>query len=134
MPVQGAAASESMAEPLVHESHAGTLNPGRQAIQADRLNPQHYRHRASLLEEEDRLGEAVSAWRTVLYLEPHDAMAHFQLANLYRRQGHEPDAQRHYRNALGLLEDGGALSNDEKVGAGELICWIKEMLDGGLEA
>ena len=132
--VQTPAVPESVEELPVAPPHSGPLRPCCQSLPTDRLNPQHYRHQASLLEEGDRLGEAVSAWRTVLYLEPHDAMAHFQLANLYRRQGQEQDAQRHYRNALGLLETGGEVMQDEKVGAGELICWIKEMLDGGLDA
>ena len=73
------------------------------AIAADRFNPGHYYLRASILQEQGRLPEAVADLRKALYLDQDFIPAHILLGNLTRRQGNRRGSSRHFRNALRLL-------------------------------
>ena len=73
------------------------------AIAADRFNPGHYYLRASILQEQGRLYEAVDDLRKALYLDQDFIPAHILLGNLTLRQGNRRGSSRHFRNALRLL-------------------------------
>jgi chemotaxis protein methyltransferase CheR len=73
------------------------------AIAADRFNPGHYYLRASILEEQGKLHEAVDDLRKALYLDQDFIPAHILLGNLTLRQENRRGSSRHFRNALRLL-------------------------------
>jgi chemotaxis protein methyltransferase CheR len=73
------------------------------AIAADTMNAASRYLLALIRIEQRRPEEATSALRKALYLEPDLVVAHFTLANLYRRQGKKREAERHVRNALLVL-------------------------------
>ncbi len=108
-----AAASEEL-----EETHAGALavralaNQGKlaqalavceQAIAADKLEPGLHYLCATILQEQDREGEAIAALKRALYLDPNFMLAHFALGNLALRQGNVWAAKKSFENVLALL-------------------------------
>lgn len=73
------------------------------AITADKLDPMWTWLRASILQEQGHVDAAIAALQRTLYLDPHHALAHFALGNLFTRQGRHTQARRHLRNALAIL-------------------------------
>jgi chemotaxis protein methyltransferase CheR len=73
------------------------------AVAADRLNPGGYYLLATILQEQDRVEEAVAALRRALYLDPDFVLAYVALGNLALRQGKCEESNRHNQNALALL-------------------------------
>ena len=59
--------------------------------------------RAGILQELQRPNEALLALRNVLFLDPGHVLAHFTMANLYRRQDQPPAAEKHLANVRRLL-------------------------------
>ena len=62
----------------------------------------HFLH-AAILQELQRDDEAMLALRNVLFLDPGHVLAHFTMANLYRRQERLPAAAKHLANVRRLL-------------------------------
>ena len=94
------------------------------AIAADRFNPGHYYLRASILQEQSRLNEAVADLKKALYLDQDFIPAHILLGTLTRQQGNKKGSSRHFQNALKLLGRRPAeevLSNAEGLTAGRLM-------------
>lgn len=87
----------------------GRLEPGLtwcdRAIAADRLNASLRFLKASIVQELGNATDAVRLFKEVLYLDPSHVMAHYALANQYRRMGRTKDAALHFRNAMTLLSD-----------------------------
>jgi chemotaxis protein methyltransferase CheR len=108
-------------------------------ISADRCNPEYYYLRASILQEQGRLPEAISDLRKALYLDQDFIPAHILLGNLTLRQGSKRGSSRNFRNALNLLsrrprEE--VISGAEGLTAGRLIEMIRATrgdlgIDGG---
>jgi chemotaxis protein methyltransferase CheR len=72
-------------------------------IAADKLNAAaHYVHAAVLLEH-DRPDEARRSLQRALYLDPAFVLAYFALGNLARSLGNHGEADKHFANALRLL-------------------------------
>ena len=93
---------------LVHScANAGDLTGAlrwcEKAMAADKLDPVYPYLRATILQEQDRIEEAVAALRRALYLDADLVMAHFSLGNLLRRQEKIRGAKKHFENALELL-------------------------------
>jgi chemotaxis protein methyltransferase CheR len=86
------------------------LAASERAIAADKLNPALYYLDATILQEEDRDGEAMAALKRALYLDPRFVLAHFSLGNLAQRRGNAMAAKRSFENALALL---GACGQDD---------------------
>ena len=74
------------------------------AVSFDALNPVYRFLRAMVMQELGRLDEAMRSLEQALYLDQDFIMAHFALGNLAKRLGRRALAQRHFRNALTLLE------------------------------
>jgi chemotaxis protein methyltransferase CheR len=95
----------------------------KQVAAADKLNPRWCYLLATILQEQGELEEAVTALRRALYLDQDCALAHFALGNLTRRQGKAKDADRHFGNALSILNRCGRdelLPESEGITAGRL--------------
>lgn len=74
------------------------------AIVADKLNPQNHYLLATILEELGQDDAAEQSLKRALYLEPNFVLAHFALGNLRLSQRRHGEAQRHFANALALLQ------------------------------
>ncbi len=73
------------------------------AIAADKLDPGlHYLY-ATILQEQNREGEAIAALKRALYLDPNFVLAHFALGNLVLHQGNAQAAKKYFENVLALL-------------------------------
>jgi chemotaxis protein methyltransferase CheR len=78
--------------------------------------------------EQLRPDDAMSALRKAIYLEPDFVVAHFTLANLYRRRRKHGESERHLRNALRALQGfrpEEELPESEGMTAGNLIEMIE---------
>ncbi|MDB5813017.1 MAG: cheR40H-2 [Rhodocyclales bacterium] len=92
------------------------------AIVADRINPVCQYLLGVILEELGQEERAIVAHKRALYLDPGFVLAYFALGNLARRRG-EPDAARHYDNALEFLvtyEPSALLPESDGLTAGRL--------------
>lgn len=97
------------------------------AVAADKLNARYYYLQAMVAEERGRTEEAVQSLRRALFLEPDFVLAHFALGLLAAGRGHRLEADRHYANALWLLESRPA---DEVLpeGDGLTVGWLTEVI------
>jgi chemotaxis protein methyltransferase CheR len=95
----------------------------KEATKAEKLNPRWCYLLATILQEQGELDAAVAALRRALYLDQGSALAHFELGTLTRRKGKPKDADRHFRNALSILDRCGhdaLLPESEGITAGRL--------------
>jgi len=94
------------------------------AIAADKLNPAHYYLLAAICQERGQNETAERSLGRALYLEPDFALAHFALGNLCLSGGRQPEARRHFGNALTLLRACPAdalLPESDGLSAGRLV-------------
>lgn len=75
----------------------------QQVITSDKLVPELYFLRASILQELGKNSEAIASLKQAIYIDPDYIMGHFMLGNLYVRQGNPESAERFFDNVLGLL-------------------------------
>jgi chemotaxis protein methyltransferase CheR len=73
-------------------------------IETDKIDPDSYFLHASILLELDKISESIENLRSILFLKPNYAMAHFMLGNIYRIKGEMKNSIRHFKNAYNLLE------------------------------
>ena len=73
------------------------------AIAIDKLNSELYHLRATILQEQGSIDEAIISLKRALYLDQNFVLAHFTLGNLALRQGKYKESKRHFDNALILL-------------------------------
>ena len=108
-----------------------------QVVAADRLSAGHHYLLAMIQQEMGALGSAAASLHRALFLDPHFVLAHFASANLARIEGKRPEARKHYRNTLGLLEGrapGDVLRESEGLTVErlrEIARHAAEMIDGG---
>lgn len=74
------------------------------AVAGDKLNPGLYYLRATILEEQGKGEAAATSLKRALYLDQDFILAHFTLGNLSMRQGKLKQANKHFENAMSLLE------------------------------
>ncbi|HBA88565.1 MAG TPA: chemotaxis protein CheR [Geobacter sp.] len=74
------------------------------ALAADKLSAGLHYLRAVILQEQGMDDEAVASLKKALYLDQDLVLAHFTLANLEQRKGKIKESQRHFNNALSLLD------------------------------
>jgi chemotaxis protein methyltransferase CheR len=75
-----------------------------QAIAADRLNPANQYLLATIQQELGQDAAAAQSLTRALYIDPDFVLAHFALGNLYLSQSRRREAERHFDNALMLLQ------------------------------
>ena len=76
----------------------------KKAIATDKLNPALNYFRATILQEHGQLEEAVMSLKRALYLDQNFVLAHFALGNIARQQGKFNESDKHFENALTLLD------------------------------
>lgn len=74
------------------------------AIAADKLNTGCHYLRAIILQEQGALAQAQLSLQRTLYLDPKFVLAHFALGHLSRQQGKVKESEKHFANALLILE------------------------------
>ncbi|MGQ3685980.1 MAG: CheR family methyltransferase [Candidatus Loosdrechtia sp.] len=74
------------------------------AITMDKTNPCFHYLRANILQELGHVEESVISLKRVLYLNPDFVLAHFALGMLNRKKGKIREANRHFKNALSILD------------------------------
>jgi chemotaxis protein methyltransferase CheR len=79
-------------------------------IALEKLSSGLYFLRASILQELDKVSEAINSLKKAIYIDPDYVIGHFTIGNLYTRQGNHKTANRYYKNVLDLL--GRHTSND----------------------
>ena len=80
------------------------LNASDRALAADKLSAGLHYLRAVILQEQGMDDEAAASLKKALYLDQDLVLAHFTLANLEQRKGKVKESQRHFNNALTLLD------------------------------
>jgi chemotaxis protein methyltransferase CheR len=102
------------------------------AIAKDKLNPNIYYLHAIILEEQGKTEEAVISLKKTIYLDQKYVLAHFLLGNITIQQGNLKKSNKHYENALSILQSyqqGDVLSESDGLTAGrlsEIIAGMKE--------
>jgi len=99
----------------------------KKAILCDKLNPKCYHLQAVLLQEQNRLSEAVASLKRVLYLDHNYMMAHFMLGNLCVQEGRHRESQKHFENTMTLLkarDRESVLPETDGITAGGLLDYI----------
>ena len=94
------------------------------AIASDKLDPASHYLLATIQQEQGYANSAAQALKRALYLDPQFVLAHFALGNLCLSQGRHRNAERHFGNALALLQvrpHGEILPESEGLTAGRLI-------------
>ncbi|MGB8490157.1 MAG: CheR family methyltransferase [Bacteroidales bacterium] len=79
------------------------LSACNKTISGHKLDAGLYFLRASILQEMNENREAIRSLKQAVYIEPNHIMGHFNLGSLYFREGKIKSAERHFRNALELL-------------------------------
>jgi chemotaxis protein methyltransferase CheR len=94
-----------------------------EGLKTNKLNPILYLLMCNLLQEENKIAEATDSVKKAIYLNPDYIMAHFTLANIYRRSGGKKEALRHHKIALDILNRMGEndiVQGSEGLSAGRL--------------
>jgi chemotaxis protein methyltransferase CheR len=73
------------------------------AITRQKMNPGIHYLRATILQEQGALDEAVRSLRRILYLDPNFALAHFTLGTVALQLGRSEASDKHFENARLLL-------------------------------
>ena len=74
------------------------------ALAMNKLDPELHYLRASILQEQNQLDDAMASLRHALFLDPNFMIIHFAMGNLMLRQGNRQEAKRSFTNVLGLLD------------------------------
>ena len=93
------------------------------AIVADKMAARAYYLRATILQEQGSLPEALLAFRQTVYAEPEFMLGHFALGSLALKQRRLKESEKHFANALLLLaryEPGDIVPESEGLSAGRL--------------
>jgi len=98
-----------------------------EVIALEKLSPGLYFLRASILQELDKISEAIISLRKAIYINPDYVMGHFTLGNLFIMQGKSENAKRYFKNVLNLL---GRFSNDDILPESEglSVKYIRELV------
>jgi chemotaxis protein methyltransferase CheR len=121
---------DHLAMVLLARSYANTgrlteaLEWSEKALATYRLNPAYYYLHANILQEHEKMNEAVASLKQALYVDQNFVLAWFTLGNLLRLQGKAKESARHYENALNILNKKSkdeTLPESEGLTAGRLI-------------
>ncbi|MFA6505127.1 MAG: CheR family methyltransferase [Treponemataceae bacterium] len=110
----------------------------RRSIAAEKENAASRYLLALIKIEQQKPDDAISALRQAIYLEPDFMVAHFTLANIYRREKKLAESERHLKNTLKILRHYRAeeqLPESEGITAGNMIEMIAALrLNGKINA
>ena len=107
------------------------------AIAADKMSARAYYLRATILQEQGSLPEALFALKQTVYAEPRFVLGHFSLGNLALKQGELKESGKHFENVLLLLaqhEPEDIVPESEGLSAGRLREMIVSRLGGAVAA
>jgi chemotaxis protein methyltransferase CheR len=93
------------------------------AIAADKMAARAYYLRATILQEQGSLPEAIFAFKQTVYAEPRFVLGHLSLGNLALTYGKLRESEKHFENVLLLLahyEPGDVVPESEGLSAGRL--------------
>ncbi|MCK5135695.1 MAG: tetratricopeptide repeat protein [Bacteroidales bacterium] len=117
-------------------SNQGKFNEAREwcmnQLVIDRMEPGSHYLLALIHREQGQIEDAITSLKQSIYLEQDFIMAHFSLGNLMLRQENSNMANRHFKNALSILDnfnDDEILPESDGLSAGrltEIICSIME--------
>jgi chemotaxis protein methyltransferase CheR len=105
------------------------------ATAADKFDPEGYYLCATILQEQGRIEEAILTLVKSLYVDPDYVLAHLALGNLLRQQGKQKASNRHFKNALALLNGrpkDELIAESEGLSAGRLVEIIRSIMSEGL--
>jgi chemotaxis protein methyltransferase CheR len=94
-----------------------------EAIATDKMAARAYYLRATILQEQGSLPEALFAFKQTVYAEPEFMLGHFALGNLALKQGRRKESEKHFANVLLLLarcKPGDIVPESEGLSAGRL--------------
>ncbi len=100
----------------------------KKAISTDKLNPNLYYLLSTIMVEQDKTEEALTALKTVTYLDSNFIVAYFTLGNINSKLGKLNQAKRNFGNAINLLcemEREEIVPESDGITAGRLIEVIK---------
>jgi chemotaxis protein methyltransferase CheR len=103
----------------------------QKAAQADKLNPDVHYLMAIILEEGGQIDGASMSLKRAIYLDPNFVLAHFGLGNLANLQKRYGEAEKHFENAMELLNRYSpteVLSESEGITAGRLKEIVQSMI------
>ena len=98
------------------------------AVANDKLNPTLHYLQATILDEQGTMEAAAVSLKRALYLDQDFILAHFTLGNLSMRQGKSKQADKHFENAISLLQTypmEAIIPASEGITAGRLVDIIK---------
>lgn len=75
-----------------------------EGIKEDKLALSLYFLKGSILQEQERINEAITSLKQTIYMDHDFIMGHFALGNLFHRLGNLKFAKRYFKNALDLLK------------------------------
>jgi chemotaxis protein methyltransferase CheR len=93
------------------------------AIAADKMAARAYYLRATILQEQGSLPEALFAFKQTVYAEPQFVLGHFSLGNLALKNGELKESKKHFENVLLLLahyEPADIVAESEGLSAGQM--------------
>jgi len=104
-----------------------------EVIASDKLAPGLYFLRASILQELDKINEAIESLKQAIYIDPDYIMGHFTLGNLFIRQGNVRNAKQYFNNALELLS---TCSNDDipEESEGLSVKYLREIILANIQS
>ena len=104
------------------------------AVKKDKLQAEPYLILAMIYQQFDLLEMAIDTLKKTLYLDPTLALAHYNLANIYRQQGNTKLARKSFQNVQRLLKDrpyGELIPEGDGLTAGRLLRLVKMALVSG---
>lgn len=123
----------ALADQARHQANLGHLDQALRdcdaAVAQDKLNAGYHFLRGCILQEMNAPGDAMAAFRRVLFLDPDFVMAHFALGALARQQGRLGEATAYFREAsrlLGHINRGDAVPGSDGLTAGRLQAVIAD--------
>lgn len=103
-----------------------------QAIDVDKIDPQAHYLLSTVLSEQGKMSEAITALNRTLFLDPNLALAHFLLGNISQTNGKMSETKRHYTNAIKSLDKvkpDEAIAESDGLTAGRLKEIINSIMD-----
>ncbi len=90
-------------------ANSGLLTPALEwcdkGILKNKLNPSLYFLKSNLLQALNRPTEAIESLRKSIFLDSDYTMAHFSIANIYRRVGRSTESNKHFKIVIDILKN-----------------------------
>jgi chemotaxis protein methyltransferase CheR len=103
----------------------------KKAIVQEKTNQNYYYLLSSILQEENKIEDAIISLKKAIYLDENFVLSYFSLGNLYLKQGKKKDAEKQFKNALSILDTvkkDEVLQESDGITAGRLEEIIKMMV------